>query len=186
MILNLLITNHIHILKEKFQYKMKKNFSIICALANDNVIGNDNKLLWHISEDLKRFKRLTTGKTIIMGRKTFDSLPFKPLPKRRNIVITRDKNFSHEGCEVVHSFDQAIAAADADKENFVCGGGEIYEYFISIANKMYLTNVEASYVGDTRFPDVDFTTWKVVEKKRHEATETCPAYSFVDYELLIK
>ncbi len=127
---------------------------IIAAISKDRVLGKNGKMPWQIPEDLKRFKQLTTGHVIIMGRKTFESIG-KPLPNRTNIVITRDKNYQSKGVLVVHSFEEALnEAKNIEKEEiFIIGGGKIYQQALSFADKIYLTIVEGTFEGDTFFPD---------------------------------
>ncbi len=130
--------------------------SLICALGNNNEIGRGNELLWRISEDLKRFKRITTGHSIVMGRKTYESIG-RPLPNRTNIIMTRDESFEAEGCVVVHTLDSALnvaASSDGSDEVFIVGGGEIYKQTIDMADRLYLTLVDdAPADADTFFPD---------------------------------
>lgn len=125
--------------------------SIIVAVAENGIIGDKNTLLWHISEDLRRFKALTTGHPVVMGRKTFESLG-RPLPNRRNVVISRQE-LAIDGCEVVHSLDEALALFPSDEEVFIIGGAQIYAEALPIADRFYLTRVGHTYEGDTRFPD---------------------------------
>lgn len=137
--------------------------SIIVATANNNVIGKDNNLLWHISEDLKRFKEITSGNTIIMGRKTFESLP-GILPNRKHIVITRDENFRVDSdmVEVIHSLDEVLYKYEnSTEENFIIGGGEIYKATLPFAKKLYLTKVKKDFDGDTIFPNINEDEWKI-------------------------
>lgn len=155
------------------------NISIIVAVAENGVIGGDNSLLWHISDDLKRFKAITTGHKIIMGRKTFDSLPFKPLPNRENIIITRNTGYTYPGCQVCNSVDEVIEKLDQHSENFVIGGEEIYKQFINLANKVYLTKVHKTYEGDAYFPELNGSEWKEEEKQSFLDAEI--PYSFVNY-----
>jgi len=136
--------------------------SIIAAIAKNNVIGKDNDLIWHIPEDLKRFKKLTSGHSIIMGRKTYESLPFKPLPNRKNIVISRIKDLKLQGAIVVKNPEEAIKICKGENEVFICGGAEIYKLFLPIANKMYLTRIHKSFNGDTFFPEIDYLIWKIM------------------------
>ena len=128
--------------------------SIIAAIAENRALGKDNKLLWHISEDLKRFKSLTSGHPIIMGRKTFESIG-RPLPHRTNVVVTSREYFKTQGVVATHSFKEAIRAAESveNDEIFIIGGGQIYEQAIGIADKLYLTLVEGKFKADTFFPD---------------------------------
>ncbi|MDR3596181.1 dihydrofolate reductase [Clostridium sp.] len=136
--------------------------SIIVAVAKDNVIGKDNKLLWHISEDLKRFKRITTNKKMIMGRKTFQSLP-GILPNREHIIITRDKNFiiDSDKVEIVHDLSSLLEMySKCQEEIFIIGGAEIYKQFLPYAQKLYLTKVEEAFEGDTYFPEINYDEFK--------------------------
>lgn len=159
---------------------MNKQFSIIVAIAQNNVIGRDNDLIWHIPDDLKRFKALTTGGTIIMGRKTYDSLRIKPLPNRRNIVISRDENLKLEGCEVVRSIDEAISIADSNEENFIIGGSSIYQLFMPYVQKMYITEVDKAFEGDVFFPKIDFDRWKI-ETQTEFAVHNGIPYRYTNY-----
>lgn len=140
-----------------------KHISIIVAIAQNNAIGKDNKLLWNISEDLKRFKRLTTGHTVIMGEKTYDSLPVKPLPKRNNIVITHIPNKKFEGCNTVYSIEEAIEKCPDNDECFVMGGGSVYNQFMLHADTLYITRINKDAEGDTFFSQIDKTIWKLTE-----------------------
>ena len=132
--------------------------SIIVAVSENNIIGGDNKLLWHIPEDLKRFKAITSGHTIIMGRKTFESLP-GILPNRKHVIITRDKNYNikSDNVKVIHSLEEVINTYKNSTETaFVIGGGEIYSQLIHTVDKIFLTKVFKSFDGDTSFPQIDF------------------------------
>jgi len=156
--------------------------SLIAAISENNALGKDNKLIFKIPEDMKRFKEITSGHPIIMGRKTFESIG-RPLPNRTNIVVTRDKNYKAEGCEVAHSLNEALRVAKRNPpvggEIFVIGGGQIYKEAIGIANKLYLTLVEGKYEADTFFPDYsDFK--KVVFEELHESAGY--KYKFLDLE----
>lgn len=158
---------------------MKPTISIIAAISTNKVIGRDNKLPWHIPEDLKRFKDLTKGHTIIMGRKTYESIG-RPLPLRTNIIITRDQTYTIDGCVIVHSLDEAIRKAqeiDTD-EIFIIGGGEIFRQAIQTTDKLYLTIVETLIEGDAFFPDFeqDFTN----ETFRQEGESNGYAFTFRD------
>ena len=142
--------------------------SLIVAAASNDVIGSDGDLPWHLPDDLRNFKRLTTGKPIIMGRKTHESIG-RPLPGRRNIVLTRDSSFAAPGCEVVASIQEALeCVADAD-EVMIIGGGEIYAAFLPMADRVYLTRVYAEIEGDTRFAPLDGSAWQLIESDSHEA-----------------
>lgn len=140
-------------------------FSIIVAVCNNNVIGRNNKLLWHISEDLKRFKNITTGHTIIMGRKTFESLK-KPLPNRHHIILTRDKNYKIDSNQVtvVNDIETIMKTYEnSGSEIFIIGGGEIYNLFLPYCDKLYLTKVNKDFEGDTYFPEINYDEWTVTE-----------------------
>ncbi|GHS88616.1 dihydrofolate reductase [Bacteroidia bacterium] len=130
-------------------------FSILVAIAQNNAIGLNNTLLWHITEDLKRFKQLTLDHTIIMGLKTFYSLPVRPLPRRRTIVLADDHNLHIEGCEMAYSINDVLRLADPHQENFICGGGSIYRQFINVVDTIHLTMVYKDFEADTFFPDID-------------------------------
>ena len=145
------------------------NISIIVAIATNRAIGKDNRLLWHLSDDLKRFKKLTTGHTLIMGRNTFLSLPNGALPQRRHIVITDIEGETFEGCEMARSIEEAIELAGTREECFVIGGGMVYRQFLPLAGKLYLTRVHASFEADTFFPEIDFSQWKAVYTEEVEA-----------------
>ncbi len=155
--------------------------SVIAAVADDNVIGGDNALLWHISEDLKMFKRVTSGHPVVMGRKTFESLG-RPLPNRVNAVITRNPDFRTDGVKVAGSLEEAIAMFPQEEEIFVIGGGEIYRQSMPLADRFYLTRVHAKYEGDTRFPDWDPAGWTLVSSERHDRGENFPhPFEFLVY-----
>ncbi|HEX7456514.1 MAG TPA: dihydrofolate reductase [Candidatus Nanoarchaeia archaeon] len=144
--------------------------SIIAAISEKRAIGKGNKLLWHIGEDLKRFKKITFGHLVIMGRKTFESLG-RPLPNRANIVITHDEAFKVPGISVAHSLEKAIEDARYEEKDeiFIVGGGQIYEQGIKYADKLYLTIVEGEYEADTFFPDYSEFKRVVFEEKRESA-----------------
>lgn len=144
--------------------------TLIVAVADNGVIGRENTLPWHLPEDLKRFKRLTMGKPMIMGRKTFESIG-KPLPGRLNIVVTRDTNYRHEGVRVVHDTDAALAAAAEAPEVMVIGGAELFRHFLERAGRIHLTRVHGNIDGDVMLPALDIRQWEVIERERHEADE---------------
>jgi dihydrofolate reductase len=145
--------------------------TLIAAAAENNALGKDNQMIWHLPDDFKRFKQLTTGHYMIMGRKTFDSLPGL-LPNRTHVIITRQKDFTAEGCIIVNSLDDAIAACPQDEEVFVIGGGEIYRQSIDKADKIELTRVYGtSPDADTFFPDIDTEKWKLTEEVLHSKDE---------------
>ena len=133
--------------------------SIIVAIAKNHAIGKDNQLLWHISEDLKRFKRITAGHKVIMGRNTLLSLPKWPLPKRTNIVITDNPEETFEGCDMVYSIEEAAGKCAPAEECFVMGGASVYRQFMPLADKLYITRVNKDFEGDTFFPEIDFSQW---------------------------
>ena len=143
--------------------------SVIVAVAENGVIGDKNTLLWHISEDLRNFKRVTSGHPVIMGRKTFDSLG-RPLPNRTNVVITR-QNLEIEGCKVVHSLEEALSLFSPEEELFVIGGAQIYAEALPLADRFYLTRVHHAYEGDTSFPKWNESEWSLVESERFERGE---------------
>ena len=156
--------------------------SIIVAIAQNGTIGDKNSLLWHIKEDMRFFRTTTSGHAVIMGRKTFESLGSKPLPKRKNIVITRaDRDF--EGAFTAHSLEEAIAMAEGDEEIFIIGGAQIYAEALSVADRMYITRVERDYEGDTSFPDIDYSKWRLVSEERHERGEEYDSpFAFLCYD----
>ncbi len=143
--------------------------SLIVAVAQNGVIGGDNRLLWHISEDLKNFKRITTGHPVVMGRKTYESLG-RPLPNRKNVVITR-QDIAIEGCQVVHSLEEALALFSAEQEVFIIGGAQIYKQALPIADKLYITHVHHDYKGDTLFPEYDAEQWTKLSAEHFERGE---------------
>lgn len=143
--------------------------SVIVAVAENGVIGDKNTLLWHISEDLRNFKRVTSGHPVIMGRKTFDSLG-RPLPNRTNVVITR-QNLEIEGCKVVHSLEEALSLFSPEEELFVIGGAQIYAEALPVADRFYLTRVHHAYEGDTSFPKWNESEWTLMESERFERGE---------------
>lgn len=163
--------------------KKSRELTIIVAAGEDNAIGKDNDLIWHLTDDLKRFKSLTSGHHIIMGRKTFESFP-KPLPNRTHVVITRQNDYkAPDGVIVVHSLADALDAARHDKQPFIIGGGEIYKQSLAIADKIEMTRVHASFDNaDTFFPDIDSSKWYEVNKSTHQVDENhAYAFSFITY-----
>jgi dihydrofolate reductase len=145
--------------------------SIIVAVSEDLGIGKDNDLLWHLPEDMKRFKRLTTGNTVIMGRRTWESLPRKPLQGRRNIVITDIQDEEFEGAESAFSIDEAASKCKKDEEAFIIGGGSVYRQFMPLADRLYITHVHKKAPADVFFPEIDPKIWKVIEKEEFKANE---------------
>lgn len=162
---------------------MPGTIAIIVAIAQNNAIGKDNQLLWHIPEDLKRFKALTTGHTIIMGKKTYESLPIHPLPNRINMVITDDPTEKIEGCVTVYSIEEALQNTDPDKENFIIGGGSIYRQFLPLADTLYLTMVDQAFDADVFFPEIDLRDWRCIEKVEIPFDETLGfSYTYLTYK----
>ena len=156
--------------------------SIIVAVGENNEIGYRNSLLWRLPADLKRFKALTTGHTVVMGRKTFESLPNGPLPNRINAVISRNLSFTHPNCLVFPSFDEALIKLSGEMEVYVIGGSQIYNQALLYASKLYLTQVHASFPeADTFFPEIDRTKWIKSSEEMHLADEK-NNYSFTFYE----
>lgn len=149
--------------------------SFVVAVARNGVIGREGGLPWHISSDLKRFKEITMGKPVIMGRKTWDSLPRKPLPGRRNIVITRQADFPAEGAEVVATPEEALSLCAGAPEVAVIGGGEVYRLFWPMVDRLYLTEVDLEVEGDTHFPALDPAEWREVAREVHPRSERDPA-----------
>lgn len=158
--------------------------SIIVAVSKNGAIGKDNQLLWRLPEDLKRFKKLTLGHPIIMGRKTFDSIG-KPLPGRKSIVITRNPDFQFDDVIVVHSVNEALSEAKKlnSAEAFIIGGGEVYKLALPLADKLYITEVETEIDGDTYFKIDQPENWVVTERTVHQADDRHDfGYNFVNYE----
>lgn len=148
----------------------------IAAIGLNNELGKDNQLIWHLPNDFKRFKTLTTGHYIIMGRKTFESFP-KPLPNRTHVIITRQKNYTAENCIVVDSLKKAIAICPKDEDVYIIGGGEIYNQSIDFADKLEITKVFHSFEADTFFPEIDTAKWELVSEEFHPKDEK-HAYAF--------
>lgn len=162
---------------------MNKKISIIVAIAQNNAIGKDNQLLWHLSEDLKRFKILTTGHTIVMGKKTYESLPIRPLPYRKSIILTDTYGEKIQGCEMAYSIDDAIQKMDSEKENFIIGGGSVYRQFMPVADKLYLTLVHKDFEADTFYPEINFDEWEIIEKQENIFDEKSNlTYSYLIYK----
>jgi dihydrofolate reductase len=156
------------------------NLSIIVAMSSNRVIGVNNTLPWHLSDDLKHFKSLTTGHTIIMGRKTYESIG-RPLPNRRNIVISRNSNTFYEGVEVVHNLEDAFSISTNDKEVFVIGGSNIYEQALSFVDQLYITEIKKSFIGDAFFPEINKQIWIEYSRDDH-VTNDGLEFSFVKYQ----
>ncbi|QIE60220.1 dihydrofolate reductase [Rasiella rasia] len=157
--------------------------TMIAAAGENNELGKENDLVWHLPDDFKRFKQLTTGHYIIMGRKTFESFP-KPLPNRTHVVITRNTNYRKDGAVVVHSLDAALLKASSDTQPFVIGGGEIYKMAMEVADKIELTRVHGTFDADTYFPELDKDTWELVSEEFHDK-DTRHDYAFT-YETWVR
>jgi len=157
------------------------HLSLIVAMDENRLIGNDNQLPWHLPADLAFFKRTTMGKPIIMGRKTFESIG-KALPGRRNIVITRDPDFTASGCEIVNSIDAALHCCAADEEVMLIGGASLYQQTIDQATRMYITRIHHRFEGDTWFPEFEHGDWQIENQEDFDADQSnAPAYSFVKF-----
>lgn len=154
----------------------------IAAMDENRVIGKANQLPWHLPADLKHFKEITSGHTILMGRKTYESIG-RPLPNRRNIVMTRDAHYQAPGCEVVTSLQAALDLTMPDEQIFIIGGAEIYHQTLPQVQRLYLTIIHDEFVGDTYFPDLDKQAWQELSKEKHEPDEkNAHAYTFLTLE----
>jgi dihydrofolate reductase len=158
---------------------MTKPLTLVVAMDAQRGIGVDNRLPWHLPEDLAHFKRVTLERPIIMGRKTFDSIG-RPLPKRRNIVVTRNRDWSHEGVEVAGSLEEAVALA-GDGPSSIIGGAQIFNEAIPLADRMIVTHIDGEYRCDTFFPEIDPAVWAVTAREEHRSADGL-AFSFVTYE----
>jgi dihydrofolate reductase len=157
--------------------------SIIVAVSEDWGIGKDNELLWTISEDLKRFKNLTYGKTVIMGKKTWESLPRKPLPGRKNVVLTDSVGECIDFSVTAYSIEDALKKCENEEEIFVIGGGSVYRQFMPLADRLYITHVHKKAPADIFFPVIDLNIWKILEKEEHGLSKTNSIpYTYVIYE----
>ena len=157
--------------------------SIIVAVSEDWGIGKDNELLWHISEDLKRFKKLTLGNTVIMGKKTWESLPMRPLPGRKNIVLTDDPNECIDCSVTAYSIEDALSKCEKEEEIFIMGGGSVYRQFMPIADRLYITHVHKKAPADIYFPEIDLSIWEIAEKEEFKADgENSIPYTYTVYE----
>jgi dihydrofolate reductase len=155
--------------------------SAVVAISENRAIGKDNKLLWYLPNDLKHFKTITSGHTVIMGRKTYESVG-KPLPNRRNIIITR-QDIAIEGCEVVNSIKAALELCKTEREVFIVGGAEIYKQSLHLTDRIYLTVVHKQFEGDSFFPEIKKTDWVQVSREDHQPDEkNSLPYSFITYE----
>jgi dihydrofolate reductase len=159
--------------------------SMIAAASENNVIGKDNKMAWHMPSDLKYFMDTTTGHHIIMGRKNFESLDKRPLKNRTNVVITRTPDYTAEGCELVTSLEEALVLArnNGEQEAMIIGGGEIYRLGMEMADRIYLTRIHTNVEGDVTFPELDPDIWKEVSRDARQADERNPFdYTFLVFE----
>ena len=157
--------------------------SIIAAISEDCGIGKNNDLLWNIPEDLKRFKRLTWGKTVIMGKKTWESLPKKPLPGRKNVVMTDVPDETIVNAVTAYSLEDTLSKCAGDEEIFIIGGGSIYRQFMPLAGRLYITHVHKSVPADIYFPEIDKNTWKIVEKDDSGSNKNDEIpYTYIIYE----
>ena len=160
--------------------------SLIAALASNHAIGKDNELLWHLPEDMRHFRETTRGKPVIMGRKTWESLPesFRPLPGRHNIVVSRDPAYQASGATLAGSLADALRQAEAEstaEEVFVIGGATLYRQALPLANRLYLTEIEQDFDGDVFFPDVQPQDWDEISRQPSQGTSG-PQFSFVVYQ----
>ena len=154
--------------------------ALIVAMAENRVIGRNNQLPWHIRADLRHFRKLTMGRPIIMGRRTHESIG-RPLPGRDNIVISTDRHYQADGCEVVHSIDQALEAAGDCEEAMIIGGANLYRQTLETADRLYLTLVKAAPEGDTWFPVIEPQQWREIERETHKADE----HNDFDYDFVV-
>ncbi|MEP7169439.1 MAG: dihydrofolate reductase [Bacteroidota bacterium] len=156
--------------------------SIIVATGENRVIGKNNQLIWHLPADLKRFKQLTMGHAMIMGRKTFESIG-RALPGRTTIIVTRQKDFKKENCLIANSLESAIELCKNDSEIFIIGGAQIFEKAIPLTNKIYLTQIHMTFDGDVFFPELEKEKWKITFQENHKTDEkNLYDYSFINYE----
>ncbi|MEH7388572.1 dihydrofolate reductase [Bacillus sp. JJ1521] len=157
--------------------------SLLVAMDKNQLIGKDNDLPWRLPADLAYFKRVTMGHPIFMGRKTYDSIG-RPLPGRENIIVTRDTSYEAEGCKVIHSIDDIVKMSEeTEKELFVIGGAEIFKEILRHSDRLYITEIEEEFEGDTYFPAFDKTEWKVISKEKGIKDEKNPyEYTFLVYE----
>lgn len=157
--------------------------SIIVAVSEDWGIGKNNELLWHVSEDLKRFKSLTLGNTIIMGKKTWESLPRRPLPGRKNIVLTDVPDEVFDGSVTAYSVEDALNKCSESEEIFVIGGGSVYRQFMPVTDRLYITHIHKKAEADVYFPVIDLRIWEAVKKEEYKASDdNSIAYTYIIYE----
>lgn len=156
------------------------SLSLIAAVARNRVIGSNNALPWHLPEDLKRFRALTTGHHIIMGRKTYESLN-RLLPERTTVIVTRNADYAVPGAIMANSLEQAIASSAHDEEIFLIGGAELYRDGLRLAHRMYLTEIDAAFEGDVFFPEIDLLHWQEIAREKHISAQGLP-FAYVTYE----
>lgn len=158
--------------------------SLIAALAKNRAIGKDNQLLWHLPEDMRHFRETTRGKPVIMGRKTWESLPdaFRPLPGRKNIVVSRNPAYQASGASLVGSLDAAIKQAGEAAEIFIIGGAELYCQAMPLADRLYLTELAQYFAGDAFFPETPVNTWQEISRQTAQSTANGLEFSFVVYQ----
>jgi len=158
------------------------NLTLIAAMSENRVIGKDNDLIWHMPTDMKRFMQLTTGHHVIMGRNTFESMGKKLLPRRTNIVVTRQKNYEAKGCIVVHELEAAISKAEGDSQPFIIGGAKLYESALPYAHTIELTVIHHQFEGDTFFPEFNKSEWILQNEESHPADDKNPyPFTFKTY-----
>ena len=156
--------------------------SIIVAIAKNGVIGDKNTLLWHLREDMIHFRTITSGHPVVMGRKTYDSIG-RPLPKRTNVVITRDTELQIEGCTMAHSLTEAVEMFDSSEEVFIIGGAQIYNQAMPLADRLYQTIIDKEYEGDSSFPEIDYNSWRQISCEKFERGEEFEyPFSFITLE----
>lgn len=161
---------------------LKQTITIIAAIANNNALGKNNDLIWHLPADLKRFKKTTTGHHIIMGRNTFESIG-KALPNRTTVIITRNPDYKMEGCIVVNSLEKALEVTKNDETPFIIGGAQIYEQAILIAEKLDITEVHHNFDADVFFPEINKNSWKETSREFFKADKKNKFdYSFIEYK----
>lgn len=149
------------------------NISIITAIGKNRELGKNNSLLWHLPKDMTHFKNVTTGHSVIMGRKTFESIG-RALPNRRNIVVTKNTDYKNEAVEVAHSLEDALNLVKDEEEVFIIGGAQIYKEALPFAHKLYITKVDGTFDADTFFPEIDESKWHLVSKEEHKKDQTNP------------
>jgi len=154
--------------------------SLIWAMDQNRLIGQNNRLPWRLPEDLKYFKAVTMGAPVIMGRKTFESINCRPLPGRNNIIMTRDQAYQAEGVTIMHEIADVMAHVQGDKEAFVIGGAEIYTSFLPFADRLYITQIEDSFEGDAYFPEVNMDEWVLSSKEKGPKDEKNPYHYYFE------